>query len=432
MFCHPMKAGTFTRSSPFGPRWGTLHAGTDLAAPIGTPIYAAADGVVIEGKERAQGSVSGFGSWIWIDAQDSCGKDFIYGHVKHGGILVRKGDRVRAGQQIGVVGNEGQSTGSHLHFEVWTSPGRIGGKAVDPDAWLKRAGAVEPGTRRLPTQPTPTGPLILDGKPVWKPDHVLLSPNTSGKRSLANLLWIIIHTDESAYDYGAKRVRDTGWSALRLAQYQQSPSAGGSYTGAGDRDGLTCRIAEDGSVTWSTGNIGNNLGINFCFAGTTAHFTRGQWLARMPQLRAGATVVASWAAAYNIPIRKVQPGDMKRRVKGIGGHDDARELGSTTHWDPGPNFPWDVFLELVKKAGSSMDEPTIRRIVADELGKLLNAETHTSMVVGSGRKMSIVQMLRFVDLHSHETRRRTNEIHTLVTKIGDLLADRLEAKEATK
>lgn len=144
-------------------------------------------------------------------------------------------------------------------------------------------------------------------------------------------------------------------------------------------------------------------------------------------------MVASWAAKYNIPIRKVQPGDMKRRTKGIGGHDDARELGSTTHWDPGPNFPWDVFLDLVKKAGSSsMDEPTIRRIVADELGKLLNAETHTSLVVGSGRKMSVVQMLRFIDLHSHETRSKTNEIHILVTKIGDLIADRLEAKEATK
>lgn len=405
MFTHPMKQGTFTKSSGFGPRWGSIHRGTDFAAPTGTPIYAMADGIVVQGSDRAQGSVDGFGSWIWIDSQEACGKDVIYGHVHHPGILVKAGDRVRAGQQIGVVGNEGQSTGSHLHLEVWTSPGRLGGTAIDPEAWLKRAGAIEPGSRTLPPQPTATGPLLLGGTPVWRPDHVLLSPNTSGRRSLAQLLWIIIHTDESAYDYSAKRVRDTGWSALRLAQYQQSPAAGGSYTGAGDQQGLTCRIAEDGSVTWSTGNAGNNLGINFCFAGTTAHFTRAQWLARMDQLRAGARVVAAWAAQYDIPVRKLQPGDMRARRKGIGGHDDARELGSTTHWDPGPGFPWDIFITLIKEEGTSMDESKIRAIVADEIRKFFEAKVHQSLVKGSKRLMSIVEMLQFIDLHVHETRK---------------------------
>ena len=141
MVTHPMKRGTYTVSSGYGPRWGTFHAGLDFAAPIGTPIYAAADGVVVEGRERY--NVSGFGSWIWLDCQDSVGKDFIYGHVKHDGILVKAGDRVRAGQQIGVVGNEGESTGPHLHFEVWGSPGRLGGAHQDPAPYL--AGAAQPG-----------------------------------------------------------------------------------------------------------------------------------------------------------------------------------------------------------------------------------------------------------------------------------------------
>ena len=141
MVSHPMKQGTYQVSSGYGPRWGTFHAGLDFAAPIGTPIYAAADGVVVEGRERY--NVSGFGSWIWLDCQDSVGKDFIYGHVKHDGILVKAGDRVRAGQQIGVVGNEGQSTGPHLHFEVWGSPGRLGGVHQDPAPYL--ASAVQPG-----------------------------------------------------------------------------------------------------------------------------------------------------------------------------------------------------------------------------------------------------------------------------------------------
>lgn len=141
MVTHPMKQGTYQVSSGYGPRWGTFHAGLDFAAPIGTPIYAAADGVVVEGRERY--NVSGFGSWIWLDCQDSVGKDFIYGHVKHDGILVKAGDRVRAGQQIGVVGNEGESTGPHLHFETWGSPGRLGGAHQDPAPYL--ANAVQPG-----------------------------------------------------------------------------------------------------------------------------------------------------------------------------------------------------------------------------------------------------------------------------------------------
>ncbi|PMC63440.1 hypothetical protein CJ204_01055 [Corynebacterium xerosis] len=139
---HPMKAGTYTVSSGYGPRWGTHHNGVDFAAPVGTPIYAAADGVVVQGRDRAQGTVEGFGSWIWIDSQESVGLDFIYGHVKHAGIVVKRGDRVRAGQMIGVVGNEGQSTGPHLHFECWGPPGRIGGKHRDPAPLLD--GAPEP------------------------------------------------------------------------------------------------------------------------------------------------------------------------------------------------------------------------------------------------------------------------------------------------
>ncbi|WP_066583936.1 peptidoglycan DD-metalloendopeptidase family protein [Corynebacterium provencense] len=145
MVTHPMKPGTYTVSSGYGTRWGTFHAGLDLACAVGTPIYAAADGIVVQGKDRAQGSVSGFGSWIWIDCQESAGVDLIYGHVHHPGILVRAGDRVTAGQQIGVSGNEGQTTGPHLHFEVWGPPGRTGGQHRDPAAWL--AGATPPGEK---------------------------------------------------------------------------------------------------------------------------------------------------------------------------------------------------------------------------------------------------------------------------------------------
>lgn len=136
--CHPMGEpnGKWSVSSGFGPRWGGQHNGLDFAAPVGTPIYAPADGVVIEGNERAAGSVSGFGNWVWLDCQDSVGHDFIFGHMAHDQIYVRKGDRVKAGQLIARVGNEGQSTGPHCHFERWSPPGRIGGKPLDPAPWL--------------------------------------------------------------------------------------------------------------------------------------------------------------------------------------------------------------------------------------------------------------------------------------------------------
>lgn len=135
---HPMgeENGVWRVSSGYGSRWGTFHAGLDFAAPLGTPIYAVADGAVVQGKERAAGSVSGFGNWVWLDSQATLGRDFIYGHMRHHEIYVKRGDRVKAGQLIARVGSEGGSTGPHLHFEVWGSPGRLGGRHEDPAPWL--------------------------------------------------------------------------------------------------------------------------------------------------------------------------------------------------------------------------------------------------------------------------------------------------------
>ena len=137
---HPMGEddGTWSISSGYGSRWGAFHAGLDFAAPLGTPIYAVADATVVQGKDRAAGSVSGFGNWVWLDAQDTLGKDFIYGHMRWADIYVKRGDRVKAGDLIARVGSEGGSTGPHLHFEVWSLPGRTGGRHEDPAPWLKK------------------------------------------------------------------------------------------------------------------------------------------------------------------------------------------------------------------------------------------------------------------------------------------------------
>jgi murein DD-endopeptidase MepM/ murein hydrolase activator NlpD len=116
-------------TSGFGARWGTFHYGIDLAAPMHTPEYAAADGVVL----RA-GSASGFGLAVYILHES--GDVTVYGHMDE--ILVEPGQYVDAGDTIALLGNRGQSTGPHLHFEV--HQGGEDGERIDPVAWLNERG----------------------------------------------------------------------------------------------------------------------------------------------------------------------------------------------------------------------------------------------------------------------------------------------------
>ncbi|MGY1602541.1 M23 family metallopeptidase [Geodermatophilus sp. SYSU D00815] len=116
-------------TSGFGLRWGSLHAGIDLAAPMLTPEYAAMDGVVLEA-----GPASGYGNVVYI--QHANGDVTVYGHMEQ--ILVQPGQVVKAGDTIALLGNRGQSTGPHLHFEVHV--GGIDGEKVDPVPWLRERG----------------------------------------------------------------------------------------------------------------------------------------------------------------------------------------------------------------------------------------------------------------------------------------------------
>jgi murein DD-endopeptidase MepM/ murein hydrolase activator NlpD len=116
-------------TSCYGMRWGTLHAGVDIAAPIGTPVYAPEDGVVLDA-----GAASGFGLAVYVRHRD--GTITLYGHVNQ--FFVTPGQVVQAGQQIAEVGNRGQSTGPHLHFEVHV--GGLYANRVDPTPWLTARG----------------------------------------------------------------------------------------------------------------------------------------------------------------------------------------------------------------------------------------------------------------------------------------------------
>lgn len=119
-------------TSGFGYRWGVLHGGIDIANSIGTPILAAADGVVIEA-----GPTAGYGAYVKLKHSD--GTVTLYGHINTW--VVGVGERVMAGDQIATMGNRGNSTGPHLHFEVMVN----GSDRIDPVGWLSKRGLTPGG-----------------------------------------------------------------------------------------------------------------------------------------------------------------------------------------------------------------------------------------------------------------------------------------------
>ena len=117
--------GMFT--SGYGWRWGKIHAGIDIAAPVGTPILAAASGVV----DYAQWNDGGYGNMI--DIRHADGTITRYAHMNE--LHVKEGQTVSQGQLIGEMGSTGFSTGPHLHFEIRPN----GGSAIDPMTFLASA-----------------------------------------------------------------------------------------------------------------------------------------------------------------------------------------------------------------------------------------------------------------------------------------------------
>jgi murein DD-endopeptidase MepM/ murein hydrolase activator NlpD len=119
-------------SSGFGVRHDPIngsqrfHTGVDVAAQEGSPVLAAAPGVV-----RRVGPRGGYGNAVEID--NGNGISTLYGHAST--LTVKEGDSVKAGDPVALVGHTGRATGSHLHFEV-----RKDGKPIDPQSTLNRWG----------------------------------------------------------------------------------------------------------------------------------------------------------------------------------------------------------------------------------------------------------------------------------------------------
>lgn len=153
----PMASGTYTISSGWGMRDGGMHNGSDFAAPVGTPIYASADGEV-----TVAGPVSGYGNAIIVEHNLNGQRvATLYGHMFGDGVLVKAGDLVRGGQHIANVGNDGDSSGPHLHFSLHPGGYVNYNSGVDPMPWL--------------TQDLPAASSLAAARPEYTP----IDPNTS-------------------------------------------------------------------------------------------------------------------------------------------------------------------------------------------------------------------------------------------------------------
>ena len=119
---HPLATG-YTLTSGYGWRWGRLHAGVDYGIPVGTPVYAATNGVI----DYIGYDGDGYGNFMDIKSPE--GVITRYAHLDQ--VKASQGQQVTVGQQIADSGNTGSSTGPHLHFEI-----RINGQALDPLAYL--------------------------------------------------------------------------------------------------------------------------------------------------------------------------------------------------------------------------------------------------------------------------------------------------------
>jgi N-acetyl-anhydromuramyl-L-alanine amidase AmpD len=169
-------------------------------------------------------------------------------------------------------------------------------------------------------------------------------------------LWIVIHDMEAG---------ESSTRAESTAAYFATGAGGRSVSShycADDDSVIQCvRLAD---VAWTVGNRpGNNRGINWELSGY-ARQTREQWLDPfgLAMFRQMAPYVRADAAEYGIPLRRCTVADLKAFRPGVTSHNDLRlAFGVTTHTDPGPNFPWDVFFQILEE-GDMVTDAEIAKI----------------------------------------------------------------------
>lgn len=184
-------------------------------------------------------------------------------------------------------------------------------------------------------------------------------------RPTAGLVGIAVHTTENPITS----------RAIDVAEWQAS-SQTGSYNEVVDSQENVVICNTDDWQVWATGNKGNDILLHIAFV-ARASMTRAEWLAQLPMLDTGAKRAARWVKKHGFPIKKVTAATLP----GFLGHGDTRVWGGTDHTDPGPNFPWDVFLDLVKKhvngnAQPPKEQDTMNTEQANQLNRAHHELTH--------------------------------------------------------
>lgn len=175
----------------------------------------------------------------------------------------------------------------------------------------------------------------------------------SGPRRAADIIHAVIHSAEAADDFGADT---TAEGVARFFADGRDPTRASTQL-AVDRDSCV-RMLPDLAIPWGAPGV-NSSGVHVELCGF-ASWTREEWLkaSRAKMLDRAAFKVAMWCFHYKIPRRWVGPTALKNGSAGLTTHKDASDAFTPGgHHDPGPGFPKDIFLELVKKHYTAISTP---------------------------------------------------------------------------
>ena len=184
-------------------------------------------------------------------------------------------------------------------------------------------------------------PIPLPGAPVSDPrpdfnEYAMWSPNNQDRGGQKPTMWLI-HTQEGA------------GNADSLARFLDNPNSGVSYhytiSEAPDHGVTVCDIVDTDLASWSVLDY-NSRSINLCFAGSSAAWSRAQWLTQSRAIDVAAYLAVQDCKQYGISMAVVPP--PYATTPGISDHAYVTSRGIGTHTDVGPNFPWDVFAARVK------------------------------------------------------------------------------------
>jgi hypothetical protein len=232
--------------------------------------------------------------------------------------------------------------------------------------WVRKGAATHVDVRALSGYSSDHKPVVADitwaAKPAPKPPHkekpvkfaapapTYLGPaaHTSAGRNKP-ITRIVIHSTVSACKPGG---------AQAIARYFRGQSAGGSAHYVVDPAG-SVQVVWDDVIAWHAPPNAHSLGVELCDTPGTdsahkASVKRWDDKNHTAMLDHAAELVAGLCLAYDVPIRKIGPGQLKAGQHGICGHVDVSEAWhQSTHWDPG-NFPWPRFIAMVKAKADAM------------------------------------------------------------------------------